>query len=221
MKTTSTHHMQAVTYSHYGSSDTLTISTVDQPVLKPGCVLIKNFASSINPIDWKIRSGHLRPLSGFKPPKRCGSDFAGEIIAVADATSSFKIGDKVYGFNSPIKGGGFAEYVVANTKHIGLIPNKLDFTDAGVIPLSALTALDALSGIANLQSGQRVIINGCSGGVGTFAVQIAKALGAYVIGVCSSSNHALAHSLGADEVLDYTTPEYLRDIKHIDLFFDA
>ena len=213
--------MQAVHYQRYGDPSVLHIVTVSQPKLQPGHVLIENHASSVNPIDWKIRKGMLKPLSGFTPPKRCGSDFAGVIVAKHPSVTEFNVGDSVYGFVDPLKGGAYAEYLVADQNVLATIPSSLDFKQAAVIPLAALTAFESLTRLGKTKAGNRVVINGCSGGVGSFAVQIAKALGAYVIGVCSEKNHALALELGADKVLDYHQPNHLNELKDLNVFFDT
>lgn len=213
--------MKAVHYKRYGNPNVLEIITVDKPKLKPGHVLIQNHASSVNPIDWKIRKGMLRPISGFTPPTRCGSDFAGVIVDTHPSVKRYRVGDKVYGFLNPLKGGAYAEYLVADQNTLATIPASLDFEHAAVIPLAGLTAFESLTRIGKTQPGNRVVINGCSGGVGTFAVQIAKALGAYVIGVCSKKKHAVAMELGADEVIDYHQPNHLRNLRDINVFFDV
>ncbi len=213
--------MKAVHYKRYGDPNVLEIITVDKPKLKPGHVLIQNHASSVNPIDWKIRKGMLRPISGFTPPSRCGSDFAGVIVDTHPSVKRYRAGDRVYGFVNPLKGGAYAQYLVADQNVLATIPASLDFEHAAVIPLAGLTAFESLTRIGKTQPGNRVVINGCSGGVGTFAVQIAKALGAHVIGICSEKKHAVAMELGADEVIDYHQPDHLQTLRDINVFFDT
>ena len=199
--------MKAVSYKRYGRADVLNLVEVAEPVLKWGHVLIRNYASSVNPIDWKLRSGMLRPLSGFTPPARCGCDFAGEVIRVAEGCSQFKVGDSVFGFLHPLRGGAYAEKIAIDEKLLTLIPSKLTHAEAAVVPLAGLTAYDAMTRVVKLEANQRIIINGCTGGVGSMAVQIAKIIGAYVIGVCSHKNHSLALELGADEVVGKVWPK--------------
>jgi len=199
----------------------LQIVDVAEPSIKKGQVLIRNFASSVNPIDWKIRSGMLRPLSGMFPPFRCGCDFAGEIIDMASDVTGFAMGDRVFGFLSPLKPGAYAELVAVDAALLAHIPNNLSYTEAAVVPLAGLTAYDALTRVVPLAAGQRIIINGCSGGVGTMAIQIAKIIGADVVGVCSHKNHALALELGADEAIDYHENPKFRGVGSADVFFDV
>ena len=213
--------MKAISYSQYGSAEVLKLTNAPQPILKPHMVRIRNHASSINPIDWKIRSGQLKLLSGMRPPAFCGSDFAGEVIEVGSKVQNYTIGDRVYGFVNPLKGGGFAEELCVAADLIAPIPDNINMAEAGVIPLTGLTAYTALTQLANVKKNDRVVIHGCSGGVGVMAIQIAKALGAYVIGVCSSSNKQLAFSLGADEVIDYNANPSLSGIAPIHVFFDV
>ena len=213
--------MQALTYSKYGDEHVLELSEVPVPRLGEQDVLINNHYSSINPIDWKIRRGMLRPLSGWSPPKRCGSDFAGKVIAVGTKVQQYHVGDRVYGFVNPIKGGGFSQQLAVPQSQLALIPDDITDQQAGVIPLAALTAFTALKKLARLCCDQRVLINGGSGGVGVMAVQIAKQMGAKVIAVCSEKNRSLLLSLGADDVLDYQQPDYLKSVKNIDVFFDV
>jgi NADPH:quinone reductase-like Zn-dependent oxidoreductase len=213
--------MKAIIYSQYGKADVLKLAEVEPPVLKPNTVVVKNYASSVNPIDWKIRSGLLRPLSGIKPPIRCGSDFAGEIVQLGLGASRFKVGDRVYGFVSPIKGGAYAQQLCVPEKQLAMMPELLNYADAGVIPLAGLTAYTVLKKIAALKPNDRIVINGCSGGVGVMAIQLAKVLGAYVIGICSDKNHQLALSLGVDEIVDYQRNPDLKGIEKIDVFFDV
>jgi len=213
--------MQAIVYKKYGTADVLECQTVPLPTIKKGFVRIQNEFSSINPIDWKIRAGQLRPLSGITPPQRCGSDVAGTVIELGTGVTRFNLGDRVYGFVNPIGGGAFAEQVCVSEKKLALIPDSLTFEQAAVIPLAGLTAYDALTRVSAVQSGECVLINGCAGGVGVMAVQIAKILGAYVIGVCSAGNRALALSIGVDEVVDYQQHPALDPVDSVDVFFDV
>lgn len=213
--------MKQIFYRKYGSTDSIELGSSDEPSVSTGTMIVRNYASSVNPIDWKIRAGQLRPLSGLLSPGAAGCDFAGEVEVVAPGVTQFKPGDRVYGFLFPLKGGAYAEHVAVPVGCAALIPPNLNFEEAGVVPLSGLTAYDALTRVTQLKEGHRVIINGCSGGVGTMALQIAKILGAYVIGVCSKKNHSLAMELGADEVIDYHENPTLSGTSPVDILFDV
>jgi NADPH:quinone reductase-like Zn-dependent oxidoreductase len=211
--------MKAVVYHLYGTPEVLKIEEVEKPAPREDEVLVKVLASSVNPAEWYAVTGLFlaRLGSGLIRPKdpRLGVDYAGVVEAVGRGVSQFKPGDEVYGARS----GAFAEYVCAR-KFILPKPANLTFEQAGGVGVAAITALQGLRDHGKLQAGQQVLINGASGGVGTFAVQIAKALGAEVTAVCSTGNVELIRSLGADHVIDYTRQDFTHNGKRYDLLLD-
>src|SRR5437016_11148352 len=214
--------MKAIVYHEFGSPDVLRLEEVDKPVPNDNQILVKVRALSVNPLDWHFMEGtpYLGRLPAFgllKPRiERLGVDYAGTVEVVGKNITEFKPGDEVYGN----KFGAFAEYVVATDKALTLKPASLSFEQAASLPVAALTALQALRDNGKLQPGQKVLINGASGGVGTFAVQIAKAFGAEVTGVCSGRNVELVRSLGADHVIDYTKEDFTKRAERYDLILD-
>jgi NADPH:quinone reductase-like Zn-dependent oxidoreductase len=214
--------MKAIVYHEFGSPDVLRIEEVDKPVPNDNQLLIKVRAVSVNPLDWHFMEGTPyigRPLAfGFLKPdvQRLGVDYAGTVEAVGKNITEFKPGDEVYGN----KFGAFAEYLVASDKALALKPANLTFEQAASLPVAAITALQALRDTGKIQAGQKVLINGASGGVGTFAVQIAKTFGAEVTGVCSGRNAELVRSLGADHVIDYTKEDFTQGAERYDLILD-
>jgi len=216
--------MKAITCTKYGSPDVLQFQDVAQPAPQADEVLIKIHAASINARDWRMLRAkpffiRLRP-GGWRQPKNkiLGGDVAGRIEAVGRHVAQFKPGDEIFGYLPSATGRGtFAEYVCANKNLIALKPTNLSFEQAAAVPVAALTALQGLRDHGHIQSGQKVLINGASGGVGTFAVQIAKAFGAEVTAVCSTRNLGLVRSLGADHVIDYTREDFTRNGQHYDL----
>ncbi|MCC5669095.1 NAD(P)-dependent alcohol dehydrogenase [Nostoc sp. CHAB 5784] len=212
--------MKAVVIRRYGAAEVLQYQDVEQPKIEPTQLLVKVRASSVNPIDWKIRQGMLSLISGSKFPKILGFDVAGDIVAVGSGVTHFKPGDAIYGSTS-FPGGGYAEFAAVPENLVALKPTNLNYEEAAVVPLAALTALQSLRNEGNIQTGQTVLINGAAGGVGIFAVQIAKALGAVVTGVSSTKNLDLVKSLGADRVIDYTQQDFTQDTVQYDIIFDA
>jgi len=209
--------MKAALALRYGS---LVMREVEKPEPAEGDVLVRVHATSLNAVDWYGLNGRpyfARPLMGLRKPKssESGTDFAGVVEAVGVGVDGFAPGDEVYG----CEGGAFAEYVVANTA-VARKPANLSFEEAAAVPLAGLTALQALRDHGALQSGQQVLVNGASGGVGPFAVQIAKALGAEVHAVCSTRNIEQARELGADRVFDYTREDFARSGARYDVLFD-
>jgi NADPH:quinone reductase-like Zn-dependent oxidoreductase len=202
--------MKAIVYTQYGSADVLKVQDVDKPVVGDADVLVRVRAASVNPYDWHFMRGEpyvMRLMFGLGAPKShgpLGADFAGEVEAVGRNVSGFRPGDAVMGFQH----GSFAEYVSAPAEAIGLKPANLTFEEAATLPLGALTALQGLRDEGEVKAGQRVLIVGASGGVGIYAVQIAKLLGAHVTGVCSARNAEFVRSLGADDVVDYTKDDF-------------
>jgi NADPH:quinone reductase-like Zn-dependent oxidoreductase len=216
-------HMKAVVYTDYGPPDVLQIRDIKKPVPTDDQVLIKVHAAAVNPYDWHFIRGTpyimRMMIGGLRKPKdpRVGVDYAGTIEAVGKNVTQFKPGDEVFGNRN----GAFAEYVCARAdRTIALKPANMSFEQTAGVPVAGLTALQGLRDKGKVQSGQRVLINGASGGVGTFAVQIAKALGAEVTGVCSTRNVDLVRSLGADHVVDYTKEDFTKGNERYDVILD-
>jgi len=216
--------MKAIICTKYGSPDVLQLQEVAKPALKDDEVLIKIHAASINSRDWRMMRAkpffiRLMP-GGFLQPKNkiLGTDVAGRVEAVGRSVRQFKPGDDVFGYLPSATGRGtFAEYVCANENAITLKPVNLTFEQAAAVPLAAMIALQALRDNGNLQPGQKILINGASGGVGTFAVQIAKAFGAEVTAVCSTRNLEMVLSIGADHVIDYKKEDFTQNGQQYDL----
>ncbi len=214
--------MQSIRYECYGGPEVLSLETVDKPVPAGNEVLVRVQSAAVNPLDWHYMRGSpyfMRLASGIGAPSdsRVGVDYAGIVEAVGSDVTKFTPGDTVFGGRN----GAFAEYlVVPEDRGITHIPRGVSFEDAAAVPIAALTALQALRDKANVQEGDKVLINGASGGVGTYAVQIAKALGAEVHGVCSTRNVELVTSLGADRVWDYKKEDYTASTEQFDVIVD-
>jgi NADPH:quinone reductase-like Zn-dependent oxidoreductase len=214
--------MKAIIYTKYGSPDVLQLKEVEKPTPRDDEILIKVRAASVNPHDFHSMRGLpyiLRAETGLRKPKntRLGLDLAGQVEAVGRDVTQFQPGDEVFG----IRSGSFAEYVCTQGKALTLKPANLTFEEAAAVPVAALTALQGLRDKGRIQPGQKVLINGAAGGVGTFAVQIAKALGAEVTAVCSTRNMDMVRSLGADQVIDYTQKNFTQSGQRYDLLFDC
>ncbi|HLO85132.1 MAG TPA: NAD(P)-dependent alcohol dehydrogenase [Nostocaceae cyanobacterium] len=212
--------MKAIIIHQYGSVDVLQYTDVEKPQIKPNQLLVKVYASSVNPIDWKIRKGMLKVLTGNKFPKILGLDVAGEVVEIGSQVTGYQIGDAIYG-SVELFGGAYAEYAAVPEKWAAPKPINISYIEAATIPGSGITALQALRNLGEIQPGQAVLINGAAGGVGVFAVQIAKAFGAEVTGVCSTQKLDLVKSLGADFVIDYTQEDFTAGNKKYDIIFDA
>jgi len=212
--------MKAITHCEYGGPEVLKVEEIEKPVPNDNQVLVKVRAASLNPLDLTIRGPLLlRPLFGLRKPKdtRLGVDYSGTVEAVGKNVSNFKPGDEVFGG----KNGAIAEYVcVLADRTVVLKPANMTFEQAASVPVAAITALQGLRDKGHIQSGQKVLINGASGGVGTFAVQIAKSFGTEVTGVCSTRNVDLVQSIGADHVIDYTKEDFTKTDQRYDLIYD-
>lgn len=215
--------MKAVVYTKYGSADVLKVEELEKPAPKENEVLVKVLAASLNAYDWHFVSADifLIRISGggfFKPRNtRLGADIAGRVEAVGKTVTQYKPGDEVFGDIAGYGNGGFADYVCVPEKALAPKPASLTFEQAAATPMAGITALQALRDTGQIQAGQKVLINGASGGVGTFAVQIAKALGAEVTAVCSTDKVEMVRSLGADHVIDYTKEDFTKNGKKYDL----
>lgn len=217
--------MKAIVYEKYGPPDVLQLKDVEKPTPKAHEVLVNVRAASVNPGDWHALRGtpFLQRLeTGLFAPKAkiLGADVAGTIEAVGSNVDSFQPGDDVYGDLYWCGFGGFAEYVAIPEKSVALKPVNLTFEQAAAVPQAAFTALHAVRDAGQVKAGQKMLINGASGGVGTFAVQIAKAFGAEVTGVCSTRNLDLVHSTGANRVIDYTQEDFTQNGEQYDLIVD-
>ena len=213
--------MQAILYHSYGPPDVLENTETDKPTPAKNQILIKVRAASVNPYDWHFlrgTPGFIRIFTGLAGPKspRLGADVAGIVEVAGPSVTKFKPGDAVYG----IAKGAFAEYACGKEAELALKPEAVSFAAAAAVPIAGITALQGLRDNGKVRAGQTVLINGAAGGVGTFAVQIGKALGARVTGVCSTANLELVHSLGAERVIDYTREDFTRSGQRYDVIFD-
>jgi len=214
--------MKAIVYTKYGSPDVLELKEVEKPTPKDNEVLIKVQAVSVNPYDWHHLRGtpfFIRITAGLLKPKRkiLGTDMAGRVEAVGRDVKQFQPGDEIFG----CRFGAFAEYVCVTENALALKPASTTFEEAAAVPIAALTALQGLRDKGRIQPWQKVLINGASGGVGTFAVQISKSFGAEVTGVCSTRNLDMVRSIGADHVIDYTQEDFTKNGQRYDLILDA
>ncbi|MEM9163391.1 MAG: NAD(P)-dependent alcohol dehydrogenase [Cyanobacteria bacterium P01_F01_bin.4] len=219
--------MKAIVQTEYGPPEVLSLEEIDTPVLQDNEVRVKIQAASVHAGDWHLMRGTpflIRLMfGGLLKPKHpiLGTDLAGQVEAVGKDVTQFKPGDEVFGELSECGFGAFAEYACAPEKALALKPANLTFKAAAAVPVSALAALQGLRDVGQLQPGQRVLIHGASGGVGSFAVQIAKAFGAEVTGVCSTQKVEMVRSLGADHVIDYTQTDVTQTGQRYDLMLDA
>ncbi len=214
--------MQAIVHRCYGPPDVLALEDIEKPVPADNEILVKVHAAAVNPLDWHYMRGSpyiMRLESGLGMPDdvRVGVDFAGTVEAIGKDVERFEPGDEVFGGRS----GAFAEYVtVGEDRAVALKPDNMSFEQAAAVPIAAITALQAIRDKGKVQAGQKVLINGASGGVGTFAVQIAKSYGAEVTGVCSTRNVEMVRSIGADHVVDYTEENYAEGEQVYDVIID-
>ena len=215
--------MKAILFTQYGSPDVLQLAEVEKPVPSDDQVLVKVVAASANPLDWhRMRAAPflVRLSDGFFKPKnpKLGADIAGIVEAVGEDVTEFKPGDEVFG---EIGSGSFAEYACAHEKSLVLKPTNVSFEAAAAAPVVGLTALQGLRDTGKIQPGQKVLINGAAGGIGTFAVQLAKSYGTEVTGVCSTRNLDMVRSIGAEHVVDYTREDFTRNGQTYDLIYDT
>lgn len=214
--------MKAAVIDRYGPPGVFRYADVEQPAMNSDQMRVKVYASSVNPIDWKTRQGMLKILTGDRFPIILGFDIAGEVVETGDRVTQFQVGDAIYAKLDQLTGGAYAEYAVVSEKAAAIKPTTMTYGEAAAVPLAAMTALQGLRDEAELREGQRVLINGASGGVGTYAVQIAKILGAAeVVGVCSGGNADRVKGLGCDRVIDYTQRDFTQDHAKYDVVFDV
>lgn len=215
--------MRAIVYQKYGSPDDLELQEVDKPTPADGEVLVRIHATSANPLDWHFLRGTpfvVRAMAGLLKPKHqiLGADVAGRVEAVGGKVTQFQPGDEIFGCGNPL--GAFAEYLCLPEKGVVLKPANLSYEQATAVPVAALTALQGLRDKGQIQPGHEVLINGAAGGVGTFAVQIAKAFEAEVAGVCSTRNLEMVQSIGADRAIDYSKEDFTRTGERYDVILD-
>ncbi len=213
--------MKAIVQDTYGSGETLVTRDVAKPAISDGEVLVRVRAAGVNPADWAIMSGLpyiARPVYGLRKPKNGirGTDVAGSVEAVGVGVTRFKPGDDVFGWCE----GSYAEYASVSEGSLALKPAALTFEQAAAVPMAGMVALQAVRDHGHVRAGQKVLINGASGGIGTFAVQIAKAFGADVTGVCSTRNVDMVRSIGADHVIDYTIEDFTKSGQQYDFILD-
>ena len=214
--------MKAIICTRYGSPDVLQFTEMEKPLPQDHQLLINVHAASVNALDWHSMRGTpflYRLGGGLRKPKdqRLGVDLAGRVEAIGNNVTQFQPGDEVFG----VCAGGFAEYAAAPEKSLALKPADLSFEEAAAVPVAAITALQGLRDTGQIQPGQKVLVNGASGGVGTFAVQIAKSFGAEVTGVCSTRNLDMVRSIGAEHVIDYMHDDFTKHGQRYDLIYDA
>ncbi len=215
--------MKAVLFPKYGSPDVLQLTEVEKPTPTENQVLIKVIAAAVNPLDWHGMRGEpfiARMGNGIRKPKdqRLGADIAGRVEAVGKNVTDLRPGNEVFG---AIGAGGFAEYACTREKNLALKPGNVSFEEAAAAPVVGLTAIQGFRHAGGVRAGQKVLVNGAAGGIGTFAVQYAKSCGAEVIGVCSTRNVDLVRSIGADHVIDYTREDFTRTGQGYDLIYCA
>lgn len=214
--------MRAAVIRKYGPPGVFRIEEMPEPEPGPTQVKIKVMASSVNPVDWKIRSGSVAFLSGWRFPKILGGDFSGVVTACGEQVNDFQVGDAVFGLSPAMwKAGAYAEFLCCDAGHLARKPVSLDHLHVAVIPLAGSTAFQALRDCAKLRPGMRLLVTGATGGVGHFAVQLGKITGADVYGVCHSRNAETALALGCAEVLPYDRIDFRKTAQRFDVIFDA
>jgi NADPH:quinone reductase-like Zn-dependent oxidoreductase len=213
--------MKAVRIHQYGGPEVLKYEDASKPQAGPGEVLIRVHAASVNPVDWKIRAGYLQQMLKYELPLIPGWDVSGVVDSVGAGATRFQPGDEVYSRPDMMRDGTYAEYVAVKEREVARKPKSIDHATAAAIPLAALTAWQALYDAAKISAGQKLLIHGAAGGVGTFALQLAKLKGAYVIATASKKNHDFLRSLGADECVDYNTTKFEDVVHDVDAVLDT
>ncbi|HJP39316.1 MAG TPA: NAD(P)-dependent alcohol dehydrogenase [Gammaproteobacteria bacterium] len=213
--------MKAAVIDTFGSSANLEVRDIPMPVIGPAEILVEVHAAGVNPIDWKIREGTMRARFGDAFPMVLGLDVSGVVVETGRAVTQFSRGDEVWARSDNGPGGCYAEYATLNPATVACKPVELSHLEAGSMPLAALTCLNGLRDCAQLKADDRLLIVGASGGVGVFALQVAKIMGAHVTAVCSGRNADLVRELGADQVIDYTSEEVFQTDDRYDVIYDA
>jgi NADPH:quinone reductase-like Zn-dependent oxidoreductase len=216
-------YMRATQLTHYGGEDALQFTTeAPIPEIQPGQVLVKVAAASINAIDWKIREGMMQQMAPVSFPATLGGDMAGTVEKIGEGVEGFTVGQKVYGQTNPFSGhGSFAEYSLIASGNLAPKPQSADFMQAAALPLTAASAYQAIVETLNVQSGQKILIHGGAGGIGMFAIQLAKHLGAYVATTAAADDIEFVKAQGADEAIDYTAQKFEELIQEYDAVFDT
>lgn len=212
--------MQAIRIHQYGNAEQLCLDTIPRPTLRPHDVLVKVHAAAINPVDWKIREGYLAEMLGHTLPLTLGWDFSGDVVAVGEQVTQWQVGQAVYSRPDITRDGSYAEYIAVDADDIALKPQCLTWQQAAAVPLAALTAWQALYDTAKVKKGDRVLIQAGAGGVGCFAIQLAKLRGAYVYATTSTKNVDFVKDLGADTVIDYQKDDF-STLRDLDVVFDT
>src|SRR6266851_4676498 len=213
--------MKAIRIHNYGGPEALQYEDAPRPKPQAGEVLVRVHAAGVNPIDWKVREGHMKDFWPHKFPLILGWDLSGVVEEIGAGVSRFKKGDEVYSVPDVSRNGAYAEYIVVRESEVALKPKALHHIRAAAVPLAVLTAWQALFDTVQLQPRQRVLIHGAAGGVGHFAVQLAKLKGAHVVGTASAKNHEMLNKLGADELVDYTIQRFEDVTRNIDVVLDT
>ena len=213
--------MKAVRIHKYGNADELLYEDAPMPTVKADDVLIKVVAASVNPVDWKIREGHLKEMVSYSMPVILGWDVSGVVKSVGKNVSKFKVGDAVFSRPDIKRNGTYAEFIAVKADEVTFKPKTISHIEAASLPLAGITAWEALFTTAQLSANQKVLIHAGSGGVGSLAIQLAKSRGAYVIATTSAKNLAFVESLGADEVIDYHNQRFEEIVKYVDVVFDT
>ncbi|SDQ46576.1 NADP-dependent oxidoreductase [Carnobacterium viridans] len=213
--------MKAVIIEEYGGKEKLKEAEVPMPKAEAHQVIVKERATSINPIDWKLREGYLQQMMPWEFPIILGWDVAGEIVEVGSEITNWKIGDRVFARPETTRFGTYAEYTAVDDNLLAYIPENVTYEEAAAAPLAGLTAWQALFDYGKLAEGEKVLIHAGSGGVGTYAIQLAKSKGAFVISTASESNRELLMSLGVDQFIDYKNEDFTELLSDVDVIFDT
>lgn len=213
--------MKTVRIHEYGNADVLRMEEMPVPQIAADELLIRIHAASVNPVDWKEREGYYKDMHMHSLPFTLGQDFSGTVEKVGSSVKGFKVGDDVYGRPSTDRDGSYAEYIEIKASEVALMPKTITYDEAATIPVAGTTAWETLINRAKIQKGQRVLILGASGGVGSMAVQIAKNRGCFVIGTTSNVNLDFVKNLGANEVIDYNSPDFTERLRDIDCVLDT
>ena len=213
--------MKAVRIHKYGNAGELIFEDAPMPMVGASDLLIKVVATSVNPVDWKIREGHLKEMVSYSMPVILGWDVSGIVESIGKDVTKFKVGDAVFSRPDVRRNGTYAELVAVDEGEVALKPKTISHVESASLPLAGITAWEALFTTAKLSADQRILIHGGSGGVGSLAIQLAKSRGAYVISTTSTKNLALVRSLGADEVIDYKSQKFEEIVKDVDVVFDT
>ena len=213
--------MKAIVIDEYGDKGVLQEREIEKPAIEDNQILVESYATSINPIDWKVRSGNLKEMLEFEFPITLGWDIAGVVVEKGKGVSGFEIGDRVFARPATTRQGTYAEYVAVDENLLARIPESMSYEEAAAIPLAGLTAWQCLVDSGEIKIGDKVLIHAGSGGVGSFAIQIAKSFGAYVATTASGKNEDLVTSLGADQFINYKKEEFSEVLQDFDLVLDT